>query len=95
MRELLNDFATWLAKKTYTPPKVEFVTQIEGVQKWAPIKNSSHFIPDWFKKLPFDEVEMEKKVVDKKVHNLLNVLKWDFSQMQTSNTFHDLFSFSD
>ena len=52
-------------------------------------------LPDWFKKLPFDEVEMEKKVVDKKVHNLLNVLKWDFSQMQTSNTFHDLFSFSD
>jgi DNA polymerase elongation subunit (family B) len=52
-------------------------------------------LPDWFKKLPFDEDEMEKKVVDKKVHNLLNVLKWDFSQMQTSNTFHDLFSFSD
>lgn len=56
MRELLNDFATWLAKKTYTPPKVEFVTQIEGVQKWAPIKNSSHFIPDWFKKLPTNQL---------------------------------------
>jgi DNA polymerase elongation subunit (family B) len=52
-------------------------------------------LPEWFKKLPFDDDEMEKKVVDKKVQNLLNVLKWDFSQMQTSNTFHDLFSFSD
>ena len=62
MRELLNDFATWLAKKTYTPPKVEFVTQIEGVQKWAPIKNSSHFIPDWFKKLPTNQLPDAKHI---------------------------------
>jgi len=52
-------------------------------------------LPEWFKKLPFDEDDMEKKVIDKKVQNLLSVLKWDFSQIQTSNTFHDLFTFSD
>jgi len=52
-------------------------------------------LPEWFKKLPFDEDDMEKKVIDKKVQNLLNVLKWDFSQIETSSTFHDLFTFSD
>ena len=52
-------------------------------------------IPQWFKDLPFDESEMEKKVVDKKVENLLSVLKWDFSQTETGSTFHDLFTFAD
>jgi hypothetical protein len=50
-------------------------------------------IPDWFKKLPFDEDSMEEAVVDKKVENLLNVLKWDLSATDTSNTFHCLFEF--
>ena len=52
-------------------------------------------IPDWFKQLPFDEDSMEEAVVDKKVENLLNVLKWDLSQTDTSNTFHSLFDFDD
>ncbi len=50
-------------------------------------------IPDWFKQLPFDDDAMEEAVVDKKVENLLNVLKWDLSQTDTSNTFHSLFDF--
>jgi hypothetical protein len=52
-------------------------------------------IPDWFKQLPFDEDSMEEAVVDKKVENLLNVLKWDLSATDTSNTFHSLFDFDD
>ena len=52
-------------------------------------------IPDWFKQLPFDEDSMEEAVVDKKVENLLNVLKWDLSQTDTSNTFHSLFDFDE
>jgi DNA polymerase elongation subunit (family B) len=52
-------------------------------------------IPDWFKKLPFDEDSMEEAVVDKKVENLLNVLKWDLSATDTSNTFHSLFEFDE
>jgi len=52
-------------------------------------------IPDWFKQLPFDDDAMEEAVVDKKVENLLNVLKWDLSQTDTSNTFHSLFDFDD
>ena len=52
-------------------------------------------IPEWFKQLPFDEDSMEEAVVDKKVENLLNVLKWDLSATYTSNTFHSLFNFND
>tara|TARA_Y100001937_G_C7112118_1_gene328175 strand:- start:1335 stop:1943 length:609 start_codon:yes stop_codon:yes gene_type:complete len=52
-------------------------------------------IPDWFKQLPFDEDAMEKAVVDKKVENLLNVLKWDLSATDTTNTFHSLFEFDE
>ena len=52
-------------------------------------------LPDWFKELPFDDADMEKAVVDKKVENLLGVLKWDLSATDTTNTFHSLFEFDD
>ena len=38
---------------------------------------------------------MEKAVVDKKVENLLGVLKWDLLQTDTTNTFHSLFEFEE
>ena len=52
-------------------------------------------LPDWFKEMPFDDDAMEKAVVDKKVENLLGVLKWDLSATDTTNTFHSLFEFED
>ena len=52
-------------------------------------------LPDWFKELPFDDASMETAVVDKKVENLLGVLKWDLSATDTTNTFHSLFEFDD
>jgi DNA polymerase elongation subunit (family B) len=51
-------------------------------------------IPDWFKDLPFDNALMEATIVDKKVENLLGVLKWDLANStQTNSTFDSLFSF--
>lgn len=37
-------------------------------------------LPNWFLELPFDEELMMEKTVDKKIKNLLSVLKWDLSQ---------------
>lgn len=34
-------------------------------------------LPEWFKKLPFDHARMEEVIIDKKLDNLLGVLKWD------------------
>lgn len=52
-------------------------------------------LPDWFKQLPFDDKEMQKTLVDKKIDNLLGVLKWDLvSNTNVDNTFDDLFVFS-
>jgi len=51
-------------------------------------------LPDWFKELPFDDVEMEATVIDKKLDNLLGVLDWDISSTtNTENTFQDMFEF--
>ena len=51
-------------------------------------------LPQWFKDLPFDHVEMEATVVDQKIDNLLGVLGWDLkSSTNTANTFTSLFSF--
>jgi len=51
-------------------------------------------LPDWFKELPFDDKEMEKTLVDKKIDNLLGVLKWDLaSNTNVDSTFDDLFVF--
>jgi len=53
-----------------------------------------HKIPEWFKELPFDDEAMMKAIVDKKVGNLLNVLKWDLKhKTDVSNTFSSLFDF--
>lgn len=33
-------------------------------------------LPDWFKELPFDHDAMEEALIDKKIENILGVLKW-------------------
>lgn len=37
-------------------------------------------LPEWFLRLPFDSDDMMASIVDKKVENLLGVLKWDLSR---------------
>ena len=48
-------------------------------------------LPDWFKELPFDHIAMEETIIDKKIGNLLNVMKWDLKQGTSRSTFDDLF----
>ena len=50
-------------------------------------------IPEWFKELPFDTVEMEHAIVTKKIQNLLGVLNWDLKSSLANTTFNSLFSF--
>ena len=50
-------------------------------------------LPDWFTSLRFDDDEMEQSLVDKKIDNLLGILKWNLrASTGTKNTFHDLFA---
>ena len=41
-------------------------------------------LPEWFKSLPFDESLMETTIVDKKIDNLLGILKWDLEHRTSS-----------
>jgi DNA polymerase elongation subunit (family B) len=51
-------------------------------------------LPQWFIDLPFDVVEMERVLLDSKIDNMLEVLKWDIAKNTDINsTFGDLFSF--
>lgn len=51
-------------------------------------------LPTWFKELPFDDVEMEKSLVDEKIENLLSVLNWNIREStDVRSTFDSLFSF--
>jgi DNA polymerase elongation subunit (family B) len=50
-------------------------------------------LPQWFKDLPFDHDAMEQALIDKKLDNLLGVLKWDLNASKANNNFDDLFSF--
>ena len=50
-------------------------------------------IPQWFQELPFDHDLMETTIIDKKIDNLIGVLKWDLRNASNSETFEDLFSF--
>ena len=57
-----------------------------------PIDESN--IPKWFKDLPFDHQLMEATIVDKKIDNLLGILRWNLAEETVvNNTFNDLFSF--
>ena len=50
-------------------------------------------LPQWFKDLPFDDAEMENKVIDEKLENLIGVLEWDISSTRNDNNFAKLFDF--
>jgi len=51
-------------------------------------------LPQWFLNLPFDDLDMERKLVDEKIDNLLGVLNWDIRQDTNINsTVGDLFDF--
>jgi hypothetical protein len=51
-------------------------------------------LPKWFIDLPFDALDMERKLVDEKIDNLLGVLNWKIRQdTNTNSTFNNLFSF--
>jgi intein/homing endonuclease len=50
-------------------------------------------LPSWFKELPFDNDLMEKTIIDKKMDNLLGVLKWELQSTELRNNFADLFEF--
>ena len=54
IREVIQDFAKWLQKKSYVAPKpkVEFYSIVEGLEKWQPIIPASKFVPQWYKDLP-------------------------------------------
>ena len=51
-------------------------------------------LPQWFLDLPFDDLDMERKLVDEKIDNLLGVLDWEIrNDTNTNSTFDELFSF--
>lgn len=50
-------------------------------------------LPQWFKELPFDDDAMEEAIIDKKIQNLLGVLKWDLNKNKDNTSFNNLFSF--
>ena len=51
-------------------------------------------LPKWFCELPFDDIEMERTLVDEKIENLLGVLEWNLrSSTDTNSTIDDLFTF--
>lgn len=50
-------------------------------------------LPDWFKELPFDDDAMEDSVVEKKLENLIGVLKWDLERSKPSTQNSLLFQF--
>lgn len=51
------------------------------------------FLPDWFKKLPFDKDAMVDVNVDQKVKNIFGILGWDLQRTKQSAIFQSLFTF--
>lgn len=52
VRDVIHDFATWLQKKSYEPPKIKYYSHIDGMDRWAPPQPAGKFMPNWYKELP-------------------------------------------
>jgi hypothetical protein len=50
-------------------------------------------LPEWFKHLPFDNDEMEKSVLDKKIQNVLGAMQWDLTRINDSEALDEFFDF--
>lgn len=50
-------------------------------------------LPKWFQELPFDHIEMEMTLIDKKIDNLIGVLGYNIESTIKDNKFGNLFSF--
>jgi len=49
--------------------------------KSVALKAGEVYIPDWFKELPFNDEEHERKLIDKKLENIIgSILHWDFKR---------------
>lgn len=48
-------------------------------------------IPQWFKDLPFDDIDMVEKTIDKKVGNIVGVLGWDLDKTKESEMMEETF----
>jgi hypothetical protein len=81
--EITDGMKTIVCKLKDNPMKITSVAY--------PIDESR--IPQWFQDLPFDHDLMETAIIDKKIDNLIGVLKWDLSAASTSETFDNLFDF--
>ena len=49
-------------------------------------------LPEWFKKLPFDDSGMEEAIIDNKLDNLIGVLHYNLSETKQENNFNNLFT---
>lgn len=49
-------------------------------------------LPDWFKELPFDHDAMEEGMIDKKIDNILGVLKWKLKRAEDDTTWDSIFT---
>jgi len=49
-------------------------------------------LPQWFKELPFDDNLMEDGLIDRKLQNLIGVLKWDLKSTKNDTNFGMLFA---
>ena len=67
MREVIHDFAQWLAKKSYTPPNMKYYSHVDGMERWAPPKPMSRWIPEWYKRLPKNSVSRVDKIKDNRL----------------------------
>ena len=52
-------------------------------------------VPSWFQELYFDTDEMENMVIDRKIENLIGILKLDLSQSKMKTRVDSLFDFSE
>jgi hypothetical protein len=69
VRDVMYDFGTWLRKKSYPNPKIEFYSPIEGIEDWAPIVSASKMIPEWYRSL--EKTDPSKS--QRNIHNLDNL----------------------
>lgn len=56
-----------------------------------PVDLEENQIPQWFKDLPFAVDDMEQKLIDEKLENLIGILEWDLTRTSGDDTIEEMF----
>lgn len=78
----LNNEKRWDKIRDGDKVEVIYLKPNNDLMECVAIKTGETYVPEWFKKLPFDSAKMEDKLIDKKIENVIGmIMNWHLASV--------------